>query len=648
MAKTKFVLTEKSIPKAWYNIQADLPQPLPPVIHPGTGEPIGPDDLAPLFPMAVIGQEVSQERWIEIPDPVRDVLRLWRPTPLFRARRLEQALDTPAHIYYKYEGVSPAGSHKPNTAIAQAFYNKEEGVKGLTTETGAGQWGSSLAMACNFFDLECEVYMVKVSYQQKPYRRSLMQTFGASVTPSPSDQTNAGRSILEQDPESPGSLGIAISEAVEAAATSGGAKKYSLGSVLNHVLLHQTVIGLEALEQFELAEEYPDVAIGCVGGGSNFGGFALPFVRENLTSGKKTRIIAVEPTAAPSLTKGRYIYDFGDTAASTPLLKMFTLGHTFIPAPVHAGGLRYHGDGADRVGAPRAGADRGRGRDAEPGLRGGRPLRARRGHHPGPRGGARHPRRDRRGARGEGGRRGEGHRLQPLRPRPLRHGRLRRVLRRQPPGLRVRRVARRGGAFQAPDGGRARVRSRACRSPAAGLYARGPPRPEGDTHTMDPEPTMRRLYELLTAGDVDSFGDLLADDFVEHEELPGLTPTKEGVIALFRMYIAAFPDLRMVPEDVLTSGDKAVARVRVTGTHQGEFMGMSATGKAVDVRADRHHPLRRRWARARALGSLRHDDDDATTRRSARRPSRLDASGDRRLPSDASPEAPVAGRVSRD
>jgi tryptophan synthase beta chain len=342
MAKTKFVLTEKSIPKAWYNIQADLPQPLPPVIHPGTGEPIGPDDLAPLFPMAVIGQEVSQERWIEIPDPVRDVLRLWRPTPLFRARRLEQALDTPAHIYYKYEGVSPAGSHKPNTAIAQAFYNKEEGVKGLTTETGAGQWGSSLAMACNFFDLECEVYMVKVSYQQKPYRRSLMQTFGASVTPSPSDQTNAGRSILEQDPESPGSLGIAISEAVEVAATSGGAKKYSLGSVLNHVILHQTVIGLEALEQFELAEEYPDVAIGCVGGGSNFGGFALPFVRENLTSGKKTRIIAVEPTAAPSLTKGRYIYDFGDTVASTPLLKMFTLGHTFIPAPVHAGGLRYH------------------------------------------------------------------------------------------------------------------------------------------------------------------------------------------------------------------------------------------------------------------------------------------------------------------
>jgi tryptophan synthase beta chain len=343
MSTTKFLLSEKQIPKAWYNIQADLPQPLPPVIHPGTGEPIGPDDLAPLFPMALIGQEVSQERWIEIPQPVREVYRLWRPTPLYRARRLERALDTPAHIYYKYEGVSPVGSHKPNTAVAQAFYNKEEGVAGLATETGAGQWGSSLAMACSFFDLACEVYMVKVSYQQKPYRRSLMHTFGASVTASPSDRTNAGRAILERDPDSPGSLGIAISEAVEAAATNGGAKKYSLGSVLNHVLMHQTVIGLEALEQFELAEEYPDVAIGCIGGGSNFAGFALPFVRNNLVDGKSTRIVAVEPTAAPSLTKGRYVYDFGDTAATTPLIRMYTLGHSFIPAPVHAGGLRYHG-----------------------------------------------------------------------------------------------------------------------------------------------------------------------------------------------------------------------------------------------------------------------------------------------------------------
>ncbi len=341
--KTKFLLSEKRIPEAWYNIQADLPQPLPPVVHPGTGEPIGPEDLAPLFPMALIGQEVSQERWIEIPDPVRDVLRLWRPTPLYRAHRLEQALDTPAHIYYKYEGVSPVGSHKPNTAVAQAFYNREEGVRALTTETGAGQWGSSLAMACSFFDMTCEVYMVRVSYTQKPYRRSIMKTFGAEVYASPSDRTNAGRSILEQDPDSPGSLGMAISEAVEAAAGSGGTKKYSLGSVLNHVLMHQTVIGLEALEQFEQAEEYPDVAIGCAGGGSNFAGFALPFVRNNLIAGKTTRIVAVEPSACPTLTKGRYLYDFGDAVATTPLLMMYTLGHSFVPAPVHAGGLRYHG-----------------------------------------------------------------------------------------------------------------------------------------------------------------------------------------------------------------------------------------------------------------------------------------------------------------
>jgi tryptophan synthase beta chain len=343
MGKTKFLLAEKDIPKAWYNIQADLPKPLPPVIHPGTGQPIGPDDLAPLFPMALIGQEVSQERWIEIPDPVRDIYRLWRPTPLYRARRLEQALETPAHIYYKYEGVSPVGSHKANTAVAQAFYNKAEGVESLATETGAGQWGSALAMACNFFELSCDVYMVKISYQQKPYRRSMIETFGAAVTPSPSERTNAGRSVLERDPDSPGSLGIAISEAVEAAATSGGSVKYALGSVLNHVLMHQTVIGLEALQQLELAEEYPDVAIGCVGGGSNFGGFALPFVRNNLVDGKSTRVVAVEPAAAPSLTKGRYVYDFGDTAMTTPLIKMFTLGHSFIPAPVHAGGLRYHG-----------------------------------------------------------------------------------------------------------------------------------------------------------------------------------------------------------------------------------------------------------------------------------------------------------------
>jgi tryptophan synthase beta chain len=342
-AKTKYLLPEKRIPEAWYNIQADLPQPLPPVIHPGTGEPIGPADLAPLFPMELIKQEVSQERWIGIPDEIRDIYRLWRPTPLFRAHRLEKALDTPAHLYYKYEGVSPAGSHKPNTAVAQAYYNRAEGVESLATETGAGQWGSALALACSFFGLECDVYMVRVSYEQKPYRRSLMQAFGATVTPSPSDRTNAGRAGLERDPDSPGSLGLAIAEAVEVAATSGGRTKYSLGSVLNHVLMHQTVIGIEALEQLEMAGEYPDVVVGCVGGGSNFAGFVLPFVRNNLTESKETRVVAVEPAAAPSLTKGKYVYDFGDTAMTTPLVKMHTLGHSFIPAPVHAGGLRYHG-----------------------------------------------------------------------------------------------------------------------------------------------------------------------------------------------------------------------------------------------------------------------------------------------------------------
>ncbi len=340
---TKFQLSDSDIPEAWYNIQADLPEPLPPVIHPGRLEPIGPEDLAPLFPMQLIMQEVSQEAYIEIPGPVRDVYRLWRPTPLFRARRLEKALDTPAHIYYKYEGVSPVGSHKPNTAVAQAYYNKEEGIQALTTETGAGQWGSALSMGCNMFGMDCEVYMVRISYDQKPYRRVMMQAFGADVTPSPSDKTNAGRAILEKDPDSPGSLGLAIAEAVEVAATSEGAKKYSLGSVLNHVLMHQTVIGQECMAQFELAGEYPDIMVGCIGGGSSFSGFITPFVRENLKSGKQTRFIAVEPSAAPTLTKGEYLYDFGDTAQSTPLIKMYTLGHSFIPAPIHAGGLRYHG-----------------------------------------------------------------------------------------------------------------------------------------------------------------------------------------------------------------------------------------------------------------------------------------------------------------
>lgn len=339
----RFDLPQSEIPRSWYNIQPDLPRPLPPVLHPGTHQPVGPADLAPLFPMALIMQEVSQERYIEIPEEVRDIYKLWRPTPLLRARRLEKMLDTPAHIYYKYEGTSPSGSHKLNTAVPQAYYNKQEGVQGLTTETGAGQWGTALSQACNFFGLECTVYMVKVSYQQKPYRRSMMQAFGAHVYASPTDLTQAGRSILAHDPDNTGSLGIAISEAVEASVTSGGKYKYSLGSVLNHVLTHQTVIGQEALKQMDMAGEYPDVVIGCVGGGSNFGGIALPFAREKLVEGKTTRIVAVEPTACPSLTQGKYAYDFGDSVGMAPMVKMYTLGHDFLPAPLHAGGLRYHG-----------------------------------------------------------------------------------------------------------------------------------------------------------------------------------------------------------------------------------------------------------------------------------------------------------------
>ena len=340
--KTKFLLTEKSIPKAWYNIQADLPKPLPPVIHPGTGEPIGPEDLAPLFPMAVIGQEVSQERWIEIPDPVRDIYRLWRPTPFFRARRLEQALDTSAHIYYKYEGVSPAGSHKPNTAVPQAFYNAKAGIRKLTTETGAGQWGTALAFACAQYDLECEVWQVRASYDQKPYRRIMIETFGGTVHPSPSDLTEAGRTILAQDPESSGSLGIAISEAVEVAAQD-PTVNYALGSVLNHVLMHQTIIGEEALLQLAKVGETPDLLVGCTGGGSNFGGLMFPFLREKWAGRMAPVVRAVEPAACPSLTQGTYAYDFGDTIGMTPLMKMHTLGHDFVPDPIHAGGLRYHG-----------------------------------------------------------------------------------------------------------------------------------------------------------------------------------------------------------------------------------------------------------------------------------------------------------------
>jgi tryptophan synthase beta chain len=338
----KYQMSEERIPRAWYNIAADLPAPPPPVLHPGTGKPIGPDDLSPLFPMALIGQEVSTERAIEIPDPVREIYRLWRPTPLYRARRLEQKLGTKARIFYKYEGVSPAGSHKPNTAVAQAFYNKQQGVAKLTTETGAGQWGSALAFAGGVFGLEVKIYMVRVSYDQKPYRRALMETYGAKCVPSPSKETASGRAILAEHPDSPGSLGIAISEAVEVAAQSADTK-YSLGSVLNHVLLHQTVIGIEAIEQMEAADAYPDVVIGCAGGGSNFAGIAFPFLGKKLREKRAVRAIAVEPAACPSMTRGRYAFDFGDTGHLTPLVKMHTLGSTFIPPGFHAGGLRYHG-----------------------------------------------------------------------------------------------------------------------------------------------------------------------------------------------------------------------------------------------------------------------------------------------------------------
>ncbi|MDF1499597.1 MAG: TrpB-like pyridoxal phosphate-dependent enzyme [Anaerolineales bacterium] len=342
-SNTKFLLDENELPHTWYNINPDMPVSPGPVLHPATKEPVTPEFLAGLFPMRFVEQAVSQEAEVEIPDAVREIYKLWRPTPLFRARRLEKVLDTPAHIYYKYEGVSPVGSHKPNTAVPQAYYASQEGVRGFTTETGAGQWGTALAMACQMFDLECEVYMVNVSYQQKPYRRIMMETYGASITPSPSSHTAFGRSLLEQDPDGPGSLGIAISEAVERAAASNGELKYSLGSVLGPVLMHQTIIGEEALKQFDRADEYPDVVIGCVGGGSNFAGLAFPFIRENLKNGNRTRVVAVEPTACPTLTKGTYTYDYGDTAQMAPIVKMHTLGHGFIPQGIHAGGLRYHG-----------------------------------------------------------------------------------------------------------------------------------------------------------------------------------------------------------------------------------------------------------------------------------------------------------------
>jgi tryptophan synthase beta chain len=403
----KYTLDERDIPRSWYNIVADLPSPPPAVLHPGTQQPVGPDDLAPIFPMAVIEQEVSTEREIDIPAPVRDVYRQWRPTPLYRARRLEQTLDTPARIYYKYEGTSPAGSHKPNTAIPQAFYNREEGIKRITTETGAGQWGSALSIAGAFFGIEVEVFMVKVSFEQKPYRRSFMESFGAKCIASPSELTESGRAILKAHPDSTGSLGIAISEAVERAVQSDDSK-YALGSVLNHVLLHQTVIGQEALRQFELADDYPDVVVGCTGGGSNFAGIAFPFLGRRLRGGPETGFVAVEPAACPTLTKGRYAYDFGDTAHLTPLVKMHTLGSSYVPPGFHAGGLRYHGMSPLLSHITELGYIRPRAYPQltcfEAGLLLGQPCRQ--GRH-------------RRGAEVPGSGRQSLHPVQPLRPRPL-------------------------------------------------------------------------------------------------------------------------------------------------------------------------------------------------------------------------------------
>ncbi|CAN5159668.1 TrpB-like pyridoxal phosphate-dependent enzyme [soil metagenome] len=338
----KFLLSENEIPRQWYNIQADMPNPILPPLHPGTKQPVGPDDLAPLFPMGLIMQEVTKEQYIEIPDEVRDMYKIWRPTPLYRAHRLEKLLDTPAKIYYKYEGVSPSGSHKTNTAIPQVYYNKQEGVKRITTETGAGQWGTALSIACQMFGIECEVYMVRISYDQKPYRKAMMNTFGAKVYSSPSDRTQAGRNILASDPGTSGSLGIAISEAIEKAVQD-EKTKYALGSVLNHVLMHQTIIGEECLLQMEKAGDFPDIVIAPLGGGSNFAGISFPFLRHNFKEGKKVRCIAVEPASCPKLTQGEFRYDFGDSAGYTPLLPMYTLGHNFRPAAIHAGGLRYHG-----------------------------------------------------------------------------------------------------------------------------------------------------------------------------------------------------------------------------------------------------------------------------------------------------------------
>ncbi len=469
LEQTKFLLAESELPRRWYNIRADMPSPPQPVLHPGTGEPVGPDDLAPLFPMELILQEVSEEPEVAIPDEILDIYSLWRPTPLYRARRLEQALGTRSRIFYKYEGVSPAGSHKPNTAVAQAFYNAKEGRTRLSTETGAGQWGSALAFACTLFGLECKVYMVRISYDQKPFRRSLIQAWGATIVASPSEETQSGRAVLEEHPDSPGSLGIAISEAVEDAAGREDTA-YSLGSVLNHVLLHQTVIGQEALAQMEQAGAFPDVVIGCVGGGSNFAGLAFPFLREKI-AGREIDVLACEPAACPTLTRGLFAYDFGDTSKLTPLVPMHTLGHDFIPEPIHAGGLRYHGVAPLISQLVRDELIRAEAYLQTDVFALSRRVRAPRGDHPGARGGARDPRRGAHGAGGRRGRRGADDPLQPLRPRPLRHGRVRQLLRREARGRRAGRggdPARAGRDRRPPHSG-VTSRFRRCSVRGAGL-----------------------------------------------------------------------------------------------------------------------------------------------------------------------------------
>ena len=460
--RTQFVLDESRIPRAWYNIAADLPAPLSPPLHPGTHQPIGPADLAPLFPMALILQEVSGEREIEIPDPVREAYMLYRPSPLHRAHRLEKALDTPAHIYYKYEGVSPAGSHKPNTAIPQAFYNKQEGATRLATETGAGQWGSALAFAGAMFGLEVKVYMVRASYDQKPYRRILMETYGAQVVASPSPETNYGRAVLAATPDSPGSLGMAISEAVEDAATRDDTK-YSLGSVLNHVLLHQTVVGLEALEQMEMAGEEPDVIIACAGGGSNFAGLTFPFVGRKLRGEASYRVIAAEPEAAPSLTRGVYAYDFGDTGHMAPIVKMHTLGSEFIPEPIHAGGLRYHGMAPLVSLLKEHGVIDAQSVHQRAAFEVGVQFARTEGILPAPESDARHQGRGRRGPRRQGGRRIAGDPVQPVGPRPFRPGGVRELPPGPARGLRVPGRQGRGRARRPPEGRLISDQSRAPR-----------------------------------------------------------------------------------------------------------------------------------------------------------------------------------------